>query len=131
MLTSTYNFTFPHKIIDAGLILHEDAEIEGIATFTYSPATPDSFNTAAGCWYPGDAAEIEITEIEVYGHADTKQATRGEYRRLPTSSPLWQPIADWLMERQNELIDDATTPVAAREPASFGRGDWLDAVAAE
>lgn len=131
MLTSTYNFTFPHKVTEAGLILFEDAEIEGIATFTYSPGSPNSFNTAAGNWYPGDEPEIEITEIEVYGHADTQQATRGEYRRLPTSSPLWQPIVDWLMERQTELIDDATTPSVRPEPASFERDDWPDAVAAE
>ncbi len=120
MLTGTYNFTIPHKIVDAGLILAEDVEIEGIATFTYSVATPNRFDAAASCWCQGDDAEIEITEIEVYGHADTRQATRGEYRRLPTSSPLWQPIADWLVARQDELIDDATTP-------SLDRPLWSDA----
>ena len=99
----TYDFTFYDRLVVSGLILFEDIEIEGRVTFNFTPG-----RKSRSYYEPDDEPEIEITGIEVFGHPVEGENTKGEYRTLDHTDPLWQRIADWLeKDRFSEMCDEA------------------------
>ena len=99
----SYHFTYDHKLILSGVIVFEDIEIDGRVLFSFVPGKPMCGPSYASGGEPATDPEIEIQSIEIYGHPDTGQTTKGIYAVLHPSDPLWEKIETWLLD---ECLDD-------------------------
>lgn len=122
----------PHVL--AGLIACEESEVQGIAHFTFIPGRAGTRAHPLDRFAePDDAPEVEITKIEIFGHADKEPGTKPEYRELPGTDPHWDAIHDYVMDHcRDEMAEAAVdTDNAARDDAMERRAEERRLSAAE
>lgn len=114
MLTGTYKFTFTTPFFLSGLIV-TDLEFDGRVSFSFTPGEPECGPSYASGGEPATDPEIEITEIEVYGHPDQSNGAKATYAVLSPSDLLWLQIEKYLIDECfSEMCDEIDDPLESR-----------------
>lgn len=102
-----YDFTFPWEI-DGICVAEFDVRVE----FDYSPPSPAYYDRSYGNWFPGDDADLEITDVWLL-----EIGTRGKPPRMVEASGLMaEQIIDYAHRNFSAaMIDNANEDAWARQ----------------